>query len=119
MPSKAPTAVAHCTADIACRRKRLPTRRFPAFCRTRSGVMGKSRIRRPVATAKALAVAAAVGAREPSTPPTDGSSGRSISTTSTRGISGKRTIGYPIQSRDVIDIDVDDYGSVRVDIFVA
>src|SRR6476646_7152654 len=54
---------------------------------TRSGVMGNSRSRRPVAWAKALARAAEVGGSEPSPAPSEGSL-RSINTTSMVGASG-------------------------------
>src|SRR6266478_1917349 len=70
---------------------------------TRSGVMGSSRRRRPVAWAKALARAAEVGGSEPSPAPSDGSL-RSIRTMSILGTSGNVRTGYPDQSRLVISL---------------
>src|SRR5262249_12713605 len=54
---------------------------------TRSRVSGSSRIRLPVALAKAFAIAATAGPCEPSPAPSDFSAGRSMSSTSTCGTS--------------------------------
>lgn len=62
--------------------------------RTRAGVNGNSRIRTPVASANALAIAAAAGPCATSPMPKKGAPGRSTIFTSMRsGTSGKRSIG--------------------------
>jgi hypothetical protein len=58
---------------------------------TRAGVSGRSRSRLPVAPAKASAIAAAAGLCAASPAPSDLSSGRSISSTSTNGDFGMVT----------------------------
>src|SRR2546421_12048998 len=66
---------------------------------TRSGVKGRSRMRRPVALATALAIAATVGPWADSPEPTGRSSGRSISETSTDGTSVMHRSGYSAPDR--------------------
>jgi hypothetical protein len=70
--------------------KPIPPYESDAF--TRSGVMGSSRRRRPVACAKAFASAAELGGSEPSPAPNDGSL-RSIRTTSILGTSENPRMG--------------------------
>ena len=60
---------------------------------TRAGVNGRSRRRLPVACAKALAMAAAAGPIAASPTPSEGRSGRSMSTVCTCGTSGMVRIG--------------------------
>jgi hypothetical protein len=67
--------------------------------RTTGGVIGARRIRTPVASKKALAIAAGVGSWVSSPPPLGGTSGRFTTTTVVLGASLKRRIGYETQSR--------------------
>src|SRR5208282_1202649 len=70
-----------------------PTYTQTSVAFTRSGVNGRSRMRRPVALANALPIAAAAGPCAPSPTPRGFSSGRSINCTSTAGTSVVRRIG--------------------------
>src|SRR6516225_519196 len=59
----------------------------PSAAFTRSRVSGSSRMRLPVALAKAFTIAATAGPCDPSPAPSDFSAGRSMSSTSTCGTS--------------------------------
>src|SRR5581483_892674 len=67
--------------------------------RTRAGVIGASRIRTPVASKNAFAIAGAIGVVPGSSTPSGSLSVRCTSAFTTLGLSLNRRIGYPTQSR--------------------
>src|SRR5215831_11951815 len=71
----------------------LPASTYVSAALTRAGLSGRSRMRLPVALAKALATAATAGPCEPSPAPSGRSFERLINSTSTFGASGMVRIG--------------------------
>jgi hypothetical protein len=98
-PASASPAPASAFRQPACRGGATSAcTEYPASARAarmRSGVKGGARIRTPVASKTAFAMAAAAGTAALSPTPSGGSPGRSTSSVSTSGTSGNRRIGSP------------------------
>src|SRR5204862_3745648 len=94
----------HCTRVGRRRQRPRPTftRSWAAALRTdrtTAGVIGTERMRTPVASKNAFAIAAAIGAEAGSPEPVEGWSLRWTTTVVTAGAVLKRMIGYEPQSR--------------------